>query len=87
MMVAQGLVKLIEEMGELTQVVGKKLAYPDSQHPDNKGDLTKRLEDEMADVMAICYFVQYKLKLDANRMAERQHEKFNRYLEWDKESN
>jgi hypothetical protein len=51
-----GLAKLMEECGELTQVIGKLIAYPDSPHPDGS-DLPARLVEEMGDVLGALWFV------------------------------
>ena len=57
-MTANGLAKLLEELGELSQVAAKRLAYfHTSTHPDGAGDLNERMEAEMADVAAACAFV------------------------------
>ena len=64
-MTFKGLAKLVEEIGELTQVAGKKMAYTDGNHPDGKGDLNSRMQEEMGDVVAAIAFVSKKLSLDA----------------------
>ena len=63
-MTLNGLAKLTEEIGELIQVVGKKMAYADGTHPDGKGDLNLRMQEEMGDVIAAIRFVFGKLELD-----------------------
>lgn len=86
-LVARGLTKLIEETGELQQVVGKKLAYFDTdEHPDGKGSLKERMEEEIADVMAIIEFVTIEFGLDEGRIHERSEKKLNLYKEWNEES-
>jgi len=72
-MTLNGLAKLTEEIGELIQVVGKKIAYTDGTHPDGKGDLNSRMQEEMGDVIAAIRFVFGKLELDidaVNAIAE-----------------
>jgi len=64
-MTLNGLAKLTEEIGELIQVAGKKMAYADGNHPDGKGDLNSRMQEEMGDVVAAIAFVSKKLSLDA----------------------
>jgi len=82
----RGLTKLIEECGELAQIAAKKIAYPDTDvHPDGKGSLIGRLEDEVADVMAAIAFVAEKLGLDEARMFARGDAKRKQYQEWDTE--
>lgn len=84
-MTAKGLAKLIEETGELQQIAGKKLAYYHTdKHPDGQGSLKTRMENEIADVMAICAFVIESLGLSDNRIAERSAAKLKQYEEWDK---
>ncbi|MBK6616384.1 hypothetical protein [Ottowia sp.] len=57
-MTANGLAKLQEEIGELLQETGKKLAYfTTDEHPDGAGPLSGRLVREMADVRAAMIFV------------------------------
>lgn len=80
----KGLTKLVEECGELIQIAAKKMAYMNTdKHPDGNGSLKHRLEDEMADVMAICEFVSLKLNLDENYVLERARKKRELYKKWD----
>jgi len=83
-MTAGGLVKLIEECGELTQICAKKLAYYHTDtHPDDKGQMSGRIEDEIADVYAAAAFVMEKFKLNENRVIKRADEKLAKLKEWD----
>ncbi len=97
---AKGLVKTNEELAELAEVmleaalttvrlsvtVGKKLAYlATDAHPDGKGSLRRRLEEEIGDVKAILLFVEKKLELDQGAIAERTLYKLQRYTRWDAE--
>jgi NTP pyrophosphatase (non-canonical NTP hydrolase) len=85
-MTAKGLAKLTEELGELQQVVGKKLAYfsnDNNLHPDGKGDLNKRLEEEMGDVWGAISFVIEKLGLNVSAITDRSCDKWNLFREWD----
>lgn len=84
-MTNNGLSKLIEECGEVLQVVGKLLQYPDGAHPDGKGDLTERLENELADLVGAIQFVEIKLSLHRRGITIRAGEKLHKYLKWDKE--
>lgn len=79
-----GLAKLIEECGELIQVAGKLIAYPEGMHPDNNGNLRLRLADEIADVTAACAFVCDKFKPDKEELAFRRNRKYETYKNWDK---
>lgn len=75
-----GLAKLAEECGELLQVIGKLIAYPDSPHPDGS-DLVVRLGEEIGDVLGAAAFV-----LEANDMPEgitsRSRTKLMRFRAW-----
>lgn len=88
-----GLVKLLEETGELHAALGnlqqtaaKKVAYFDTdEHPDGAGSLTERLEDEIADVTAILSVVQSTLNLNHIRIAERVDAKILTFMKYHKE--
>lgn len=80
-----GVSKLIEECGELQQDLGKFLTYGmDQPHPDGKGPMRPRIENEIADVMAACRFVIEKHKLDFDQIYKRMHEKIDLFKSWDK---
>jgi NTP pyrophosphatase (non-canonical NTP hydrolase) len=82
-MTANGLAKLIEECGELVQVAGKKLAYfTTNDHPDGGAPLNRRLEDEIADVIAACNFVAESIGLDRPRIYDRAGRKVVQFHEW-----
>lgn len=81
-MAGNGLVKLVEELGELAQVAAKKLAYMNTDiHPDGKS-LKARMEEEMADVVAACIFVRDKFDLDEDIMNNRIAKKLALFEEW-----
>jgi len=80
-----GIAKLIEECGELQQVLGKFLTYGMGEHPDGKGPLDKRIEDEMADVLAAMRLVGVKHQtIDLARINFRAEQKLKLFLDWDK---
>ena len=82
-MCANGLAKLIEELGELQQVAAKKLAYFDTDdHPDGAGSLKARMEDELADVFAAGTFVMQTFGLDTQRISDRSTMKLARFQAW-----
>jgi NTP pyrophosphatase (non-canonical NTP hydrolase) len=82
-MTANGLAKLLEELGELSQVAAKKLAYfHTDEHPDGAGSLKGRLEQEMGDVIGAIYFVADTMGLDVEAIARRRDEKLNRFHQW-----
>lgn len=82
-MAAAGVAKLIEECGELQQVLGKKLAWWDTEEPHWDGTvLNRRIEQEMGDVLAAIMFVQVQLGLDYQAIRERDHAKWNLFQTW-----
>lgn len=84
-MTHKGLTKLVEECGELIQVAAKKIQYPDEQHPDGKGCLLDRLEDELSDVLAAIDFVMDTLRLDRVSVDTRRGKKLAQFQNWDAE--
>ena len=78
-----GLAKLMEECGELVQVIGKLVAYPDAPHPDGS-DVPARLVEEMGDVLGALWFVMsvngdedYQRRVEGRAM-----EKYARFRGW-----
>ena len=81
-----GLVKLVEECGELVQIASKKISYHDTDaHPDGKGSMRMRLENEIADVTASVAFVVEKLGLSLDRIETMADHKLRRFEAWDEE--
>lgn len=77
-MTANGLAKLHEEIGELTQETGKKLAYFHSDsHPDGAGPLDDRIRREMADVYAALDFSCECFGVDTEDVAGRRAAKLS----------
>jgi len=82
-MVANGLVKLIEECGELQQIAAKKLAYFNTDlHPDGMGPMSVRLEEEIADVIAASIFITQTFQLNEDRIGDRVELKLKRFQAW-----
>lgn len=78
----QGIHKLTEECGELTQLLGKLAAFPSAPHPDGKGDLRSRVSDEVADVAAaLDYFVETN-NLNTYYIRERHDKKLSQFRKW-----
>lgn len=78
-----GLTKLIEECGELTQICAKKIAFMDTDiHPDGKGSMKERLSEELADVMAASKFVADNFELDMLSILARAEEKVAMFEKW-----
>jgi NTP pyrophosphatase (non-canonical NTP hydrolase) len=90
MMTGKGIAKLIEELGEVQQVLGalvqtlgKRLAYYSTEeHPDGGPPLKQRMEDEIGDVLAACTFVGLLHGLDMERVAARRERKLALFREW-----
>lgn len=83
MMTANGLAKLMEECGELTQVAAKKMACPNTdEHWDGAGSLKTRMEEEIADVMAACEFVIGTHQLDQEKILRRAVLKVRTFQQW-----
>ena len=77
-----GLSKLIEEAGEVQQVAGKLLGSGgESAHWDGS-DLRERLHEEIADLMAACFFVIEANGFDENKMRNRSQEKMELFQKW-----
>ena len=89
-MLHNGVAKLIEECGELQQIAGKMLNFPDVEyHPDsmtyeNPKTMLQRLQEEIADVEAACYYVAKKYRLNYTEVVNRTSKKVAQYEEWEK---
>lgn len=85
-MAARGYAKLVEEFGEVLQIVGKRLAYfTTNRHPDGGPPLTQRLEREVADTYAALDFVVEKNGLDSGAIHKRRCQKLVQFQKWDEE--
>lgn len=80
-----GASKVIEEMGELLQVLGKLVAIRGQADHWDGSDLTARLHEEIADVEAALAFFVRANGLDANLIGQRQGEKVMRFWQWQTE--
>lgn len=85
MMTNKGLTKLIEECGELIQVVAKKIAYMNTDHHPDGTSMKLRLEDEIGDVLAAIDFSSQKLDLNLNSIYARHRLKYSIFRGWDQE--
>ena len=82
-MTANGLAKLLEELGELSQVAAKKLAYfHTDEHPDGAGSLSLRMEQEMGDVCGAILFVADEFGLDREAINGRALAKLSMFRAW-----
>jgi NTP pyrophosphatase (non-canonical NTP hydrolase) len=77
-----GLSKLIEEAGEVQQVCGKLLGTGGEHAHWDGSNLRERLEDEIADLIAACRFVQDANQLDSVRIFERIGTKLATFHMW-----
>lgn len=83
MMEKEGLVKLVEECGELIQIASKKMVRMDTDtHWDGAGSLKERLTEEIADVIAACRFVMGTLNLDDDEILVRTLKKVRLFRYW-----
>ncbi len=81
-MAAAGVAKLIEECGELQQVLGKRLAMWDQDEHWDGTNLRIRMQEEMGDVLAAIWFVANQLGLDAGVIHSRWADKAELYNAW-----
>jgi NTP pyrophosphatase (non-canonical NTP hydrolase) len=83
MLEKKGLVKLVEECGELIQIASKKMAYMGTDsHPDCKGSLKQRLEEEAGDVMGAIFIVIDNFGLDSDFILKRSNFKAGLFQQW-----
>lgn len=86
-----GLAKVVEECGELLQVLAKIMATGGLDHSWEQedgstlgwGDLTDALHEELGDLQgAINFFTTVNDKIDTDRIIERSSEKFLTFCQW-----
>lgn len=80
-----GTSKLLEEMGELQQVLGKLIAvHGGTEHWDGKGDLRDRLVEEIGDVYAALDFFQSSnlTKKEQDDVCAREIKKRKLFQQW-----
>lgn len=82
-MAARGYAKLAEELGELTQVVGKRLAYWDNDAHWDGSNITDRMVEEMGDVIAAIQFVCERNGIDPYRVLDRWNDKVGLFRRWE----
>ncbi len=78
----RGIFKLLEEMGELTQVLGKLGPFPEGRHPDGGPDLRVRAEEEISDLLAAIRYFSEANHLDGEAIRLRAAEKYDRFKFW-----
>lgn len=78
-------VKTLEELGELSTIIAKKMMYPDTDdHPDGAGSMKRRIEDEVADVRATTEMLIRHHALDRSYIEERRRKKIAKFVKWAK---
>ena len=79
----KGICKLVEELGELQQVLGKILAYPNLDHPTD--NLKAKILEEVADVeAALLYFKSKNLSnSEIDQVFIRSVDKLEKFNTWD----
>jgi NTP pyrophosphatase (non-canonical NTP hydrolase) len=80
-----GTSKVIEECGELAQVLGKLIALAGQTDHWDGSDLRERLHEEIADVRAALTFFAEANRLDHYRLADRTAEKVDLFRRWHRE--
>lgn len=75
-----GAAKIVEEAGEVMQLIGKLMAFPNGDYPDGT-DVLAELTDELGDLKAaIDYFCEHA-EIE-NKVATRRHAKIMRFRGW-----
>lgn len=78
----QGLPKLVEETGELQQVLGKLIVFPEGNHPDGTNNMTHRLEEELGHVLAAIEYLITFNGLDRGAIQYHGNTKLELYKHW-----
>jgi NTP pyrophosphatase (non-canonical NTP hydrolase) len=77
-----GISKVIEECGEVLQVIGKLVAVHGEERHWNSKNLHQDLEDEIADLLAAITFARETNCLDGERFDQRVAKKLARFRAW-----
>lgn len=77
-----GLAKVIEEIGEVSQVAGKIMAVGNLGDHWDGSNLQERLESELGDLLAAIAFFIDKNNLNKLHIAEQLHKKIDIFEEW-----
>ncbi len=80
-----GTSKLIEEMGELHQVLGKLIGSEGSLNHWS-GDLKQMMIEEMGDVLAAIHFFSTENELSLSAIAARRDDKLATFREWHRQN-
>ncbi len=76
-----GLSKLVEECGEVQQVIGKLMGTGGSTKHWNVLDLRTKLIEEIGDVVAACLFVAKANGFEEEVIAQMEY-KYDRFMKW-----
>jgi len=83
-----GLTKLQEECGELVAIAAKKAAFMHTDvHPDGNGSMKRRLEEEVADVLAAIGLINDTFELDEQFVMTRAEQKLALFRKWHADKN
>lgn len=81
-----GLAKIVEETGELNQVLGKLMATGGVRDYYDGSDLEDMANDELGDVLAaMIFFIENNAGLDLTRINNRATEKIYKFQSWREE--
>ena len=83
MMHNKGISKLVEETGELSEILGKISAAGFGISPYTGINLTERLQEELADVLASIDFLIEKNNLNDDEIQKRRRMKYCKFVKWD----
>lgn len=81
-----GLTKLVEEAGEMLQVVGKIMATGGEVEHWDGSNLADRLTDELGDLLAAIYYVADKSEISRVAVSRRRATKTDRFVGWHNEA-
>jgi len=76
-----GLGKASEECGELLQLLGRLIAYPEDEHPSGR-DPAEGLVDEIGDLQAALEYLVAVNPIDALAVRERKGRKLALFMRW-----
>lgn len=77
-----GISKLVEEMGEVGQILGKLMGTGGEREHWNVADLKSALEDELGDLSAAIDFVVAYCSLDRDAIHKRMMNKIRLFEHW-----
>ncbi|MCE9567938.1 MAG: hypothetical protein K8U57_38550 [Planctomycetes bacterium] len=77
-----GIGKLTEEAGEVLQLIGKLIPFPDGEHPDGKENLRDRLTMELYDLRAAIHYFMETNQLWSEEGEANYQEKLRKFNDW-----